>query len=449
MAVLKTVYGKPFHVDRSILPRLRALDEDIKSRWADNRLNLEIQRTLFYGSKIEAVYHSNLIEGNRLTYGETLKVVQENQVIPGKPARDQREARNLWAAIGFAWETAYDPSKVITQHFLRQFHAILLNGIQEDAGQYRLTPNKISGSQQDTPEAFRVPSLMESLSDYLKQATSRNVDNANSPVYSAAAAHALFGQIHPFTDGNGRTARHAIVDTILIRHGYAPCIITDYDKPRYIDALEEAWGSPDEAGDLTALVELMHDIVEAQLQFPGWLASLRNALESVETRYIRQEYDTFLINIQYLRAHFVHNVHLLNASSSPIHGKLIGYPLPTIEKYAAVRDGIMVRQRRHFGLEFRGMGKKSRYMLFFISPKGALGERTPVVLNLMKDTVYGYTGLGALYNHGIDVPDIFQIGYDIKKRRFIANGTAGIRERNPQRLAESFVKQVIERDFTT
>lgn len=447
MVALKTVYSQPFHVDKSLLPRLRALDEDIKSRWADKRLNLEIQRTLFYGSKIEAVYHSNLIEGNRLTYGETQQVVQENQVIPGKPARDQREASNLWAAIDFAWETAFDPSKFITQNFLRQFHGILLNGIQEDAGKYRITPNKISGSQQDTPDAFLVPQLMANLSDYLKQVTSRNAEGAYSPVYSAAAAHALFAQIHPFTDGNGRTARHAIVDTILIRHGYAPCIITDYDKPRYIDALEEAWGSHDEDGDLTMLIELMRENIEDQLQFPGWLASLHTTLKAVETKHIRAEYDAYTIGMQFLRAHFEHNVHILNASSSPIQGKVIKYPLPTIEKYAAVRDGIKVRQRRHFGLEFRGMGIRSRYMFFFITPKGAMADRTPVALNLMKDTDYGYTGLSSLYYRGMAAPDIFLIGYDIKKRRFIASGTAGIRERNPQKLAEGFVKQVIERDF--
>ncbi len=449
MVALKTIYGKPFHVDKSLLPRLRALDEDIKSRWEDKRLNLEIQRNLFYGSKIEAVYHSNLIEGNRLTYSQTLQVIQENQVIAGKPARDQRETSNLWAAIEFAWETAYDPSKPITQNFLRQFHGILLHGIQDDAGQYRDTPIKITGSEQDPPKAFLVPSLMENLSDFLKQATSQTANRIDSPVFSAAAAHALFGQIHPFTDGNGRTARHAIMDTILIRRGYAPCIITDYDKPRYIDALEEAWGSADEDGDLTALTELMRDIIEAQLQFPGWLASLRNALESVETKHIRQEYDDFLINIEYLRAHFVHNVHVLNASNSPIHGKVIRYPLPTIQKYAAVRDGIMVRQRRHFGLEFRGMGNNSRYMFFFITPSDAMADRTPVALNLMKDTDYGYTGLSSLYCRGLAAPNIFQIGYDIKKRRFIASGTAGIRERNPQKLAEGFVKQVVQRDFTT
>jgi len=449
MVTLETIYGKPFQYDRSLLPRLRALEEDIKSRWEDNRLNLEIQRALFYRSKIEAVYHSNTIEGNRLNYGETLQVVQENQVIPGKPLRDQREASNLWAAIDFAWDIAFDPSKFITQNFLRQFHSMLLNGIQEDAGQYRNTPNKISGSQQDTPDAFLIPQLMANLSDFLKQETYPNSENANSPIYSAAAAHALFGQIHPFTDGNGRTARHAIVDTILIRRGYAPCIITDYDKPRYIDALEEAWGSADEAGDLTALIELMRDNIEEQLQFPGWLASLRTALEAVETKYIRPEYDAFLINLEYLRAQFVHNVHILNANNSPIRGKAIRYPLPTIEKYAAVRDGIKVRQRRHFGLEFRGMGKKSRYMFFFVTPQGAISDRTPVVLNLMKDTDYGYTKLSSLYRRGMAAPDIFQIGYDIKKHRFIASGTAGIRERNPQRLAESFVNQVVQRDFAT
>ena len=183
---------------------------------------------------------------------------------------------------------SFDPAKVITQNFVRQFHAILLNGIQEDAGRYRDTNNKISGSANETPEAFLVPQFMADLSDYLKQASSQYAEVHHSPICSAAAAHALFGQIHPFSDGNGRTARHAIVDTILIRQGYPPCIITEDDRPTYIDALESAWGSKEENGDLTALIELMHENIRLQLEAPDWLKSLRPVLRKLNVTIFYQ-----------------------------------------------------------------------------------------------------------------------------------------------------------------
>lgn len=449
MDKLKNIAGKPFHYDDALNSRLEALDKDIKSSWDDGQLSEEAQRQVYEQSKIEAVYHSNRLEGNRLTIGETQQVIKENAVIPGKPYRDQRETTNLVTAINFAWETAFDHTKVITQNFVRQFHDILLDGIQDDAGRYRVTPNKIWGSAHETPEAFLVPQLMANLSDYLKQATSQFAEDTYSPVCSAAAAHALFGQIHPFTDGNGRTARHAIVDTILIRHGYPPCIIAEDDRPIYIDALEKSWGNTEENGDLTALMELMHDNIREQMQFPDWLSSLRAAFEAADTNAIQPEYRFFVQKMEFLRVQFEYYVDMFNAVNLPLRGKVITFPAPSIEKYSLIQNGIRVRQRRHFVLEFRGMGKMSRYLFFFNTPECAIGDRTSMALAAYKSTDAGHIPLSELNARGIVTPDTFEIGYDIRANCFVANGVTGVRKRNPQKLAQSFLKQVIERDFAT
>ena len=249
----RTVYGCPFYFDKSLKARLRDLDERIRTRWEEGLLSVDIQRTLYEQTKVDEVYHSNRIEGNRLTYGETRRVIENRDTIPGKPTLDQIETKSLAAALDFAQEFAFDYTKPVTQSFLRQFHAVLMADIETDAGRYRVTENFIKGSCHSTPDAFLVPQFMTELSDYLAIVTSGDTALNESPIVCAAAAHAKFAQIHPFTDGNGRSAR-ALMNLILRRNGYPPSIIPEDARPRYIYALEIAWND----GDLTSFVELIH-----------------------------------------------------------------------------------------------------------------------------------------------------------------------------------------------
>ncbi len=248
----KTVNGSPFHVDESLKPHLRDLDEEVTAQREDNRLSAVIQRALYEQTRLDEVYHSNRIEGNRLTYSETRRVIQAGDAISGKPPLDQLETANLAAALDFAQEVAFDKTKPVTQNVLREFHAVLMAGIEEDAGRYRKTEVVIQKSSHSTPAAFLVPQFMTELSDFLAAVASPEAELAESPIFCAAAAHALFAQIHPFSDGNGRTAR-ALMNLILRRNGCPPSIIRESQRDHYIDALECAWP----AGDLTPLVKLV------------------------------------------------------------------------------------------------------------------------------------------------------------------------------------------------
>lgn len=250
----KSVFGKPFQCDDNLISRLRRLDVEIRQRWSIDNPNLEIQRQLYQQSRLDEVYHSNRIEGNRLTYDETRRVVEAGDAISGKPSIDQLEAKNLAATLDFAQEVAFDKDQPVTQSCLRQFHAILMRGIETDAGRYREVPVTIAQSSHTPPDPFLVPQLMTALSDYLLIITSLDAYTITSPVVSAAVAHTLFVQIHPFSDGNGRTAR-ALMNLVLRRRSYPPSVIPADARSRYVNSLEAAW----EDGDLTAFVELIKD----------------------------------------------------------------------------------------------------------------------------------------------------------------------------------------------
>lgn len=72
--------------------------------------------------------------------------------------------------------------------------------------------------------------------------------------------HAWLAHIHPYIDGNGRTAR-AITNLELTRAGYPPIIIKKKERDRYIDAL----GEPDDGGDISAFLELIFERLEGTL----------------------------------------------------------------------------------------------------------------------------------------------------------------------------------------
>lgn len=113
-------------------------------------------------------------------------------------------------------------------------HALVLRGIHDEyEGVYRSIPVRISGSSTILPRAQKVPDLMEKLGYWLEK------EETLDPFNKAIEAHYELVTIHPFVDGNGRTAR-LLMNMILIRYGYPPAIIRKKDRLQYVSVLEKA-----------------------------------------------------------------------------------------------------------------------------------------------------------------------------------------------------------------
>ena len=92
---------------------------------------------------------------------------------------------------------------------------------------------RLSGSSVVLPNPVKVPDLMAEMRAWLKSKQKLH------PVEFAAEAHYRLVTIHPFVDGNGRTAR-LLMNMILMMEGYPPAIIRKRDRLAYISALEQA-----------------------------------------------------------------------------------------------------------------------------------------------------------------------------------------------------------------
>jgi len=185
--------------------------------------------------RVELTYTSNAIEGNTLTRQETALVVEKGLTVRGKSLNEHFEAHNHAKALGFIKSLVDKNTKEITESHILEVHHLILQSIDDsNAGQYRRVPVRISGSMIVLPNYIKVPELMSELIDKLFK------NSANyHPVELALLSHYELVTIHPFSDGNGRTAR-LLMNLVLMQNGYPPAIIQKRERDRYITSLEKA-----------------------------------------------------------------------------------------------------------------------------------------------------------------------------------------------------------------
>ena len=194
----------------------------------------QLVQKLWEQMQIEFTYNSNAIEGNTLSLRETQLVIQEGITIHGKSLREHLEARNHPEAIAYIEKLAQKGS-VIEQDDILKVHKFLIRGIDDqNAGKYRTGQVRVAGATFMPPQADRIQPMINEL----LQTLSRNPDEL-TPIELASFFHHKLVYIHPFIDGNGRTAR-LLMNVILLRNDYPFTVLLKVDRPKYLRALSEA-----------------------------------------------------------------------------------------------------------------------------------------------------------------------------------------------------------------
>ena len=220
------------------LDRLRPLPPDVTVRVAQKL-------------RLESSYHSNAIEGNTLTLGETRGLILHGLTAQGKPLRHHLDIEGHDDAVK-AIEDAVTRGEALNGVFIRNLHTVLLREPYEmdavtpdgrptkrliSVGRYKTAPNNVRTSTGEihyyTPPE-QVDSAMNDLIEWYRDQDGRG----EHPIIVAATFHYRFVRIHPFDDGNGRLAR-LLMNMILIRHGYTVAIIEAESRDQYIREIEE------------------------------------------------------------------------------------------------------------------------------------------------------------------------------------------------------------------
>ena len=202
--------------------------------------------------RLEADYHSNAIEGNELTLGETRSLILHGLTAQGKSMRDHLDIEGHDEAVK-AIEGAIKEGQGLSEVFIRNLHRVLLKeDYESDAvtpdgrrvkrtisvGDYKTTPNHVRTSTGETYYFTPPEQVKPAMSDLLDWYKSKELEGEH-PVIIAATFHYRFVRIHPFDDGNGRMAR-LLMNMILIKHGYTVALIRREDRDEYFGQLELA-----------------------------------------------------------------------------------------------------------------------------------------------------------------------------------------------------------------
>lgn len=208
-------------------------------------------------------YHSNHLEGNSLTYGETKALLLFGITAQGKPLQDHFEITGHNEAVNWVIDVVKGDYP-LNENFIRELHTLLLKQSYEvdaitpdgkptkkriNVGSYKTSPNHVKTK---TGEIFyfaspeETPSKMTDLINWYREKYEKKEVN---PIFLAAEFHYKFIRIHPFDDGNGRTAR-ILMNFILMKFDLPPVIIKTEDKANYFAVLQLA-----DAGNVEAFVE--------------------------------------------------------------------------------------------------------------------------------------------------------------------------------------------------
>lgn len=211
--------------------------------------------------ELEVITTSIQIEGNSLTLRETELILSKGITIAGKPLKDHLEAINLSAAFTYL-KSLVKNTEPINGRLVRELHQMILSRIADEwAGTYRTVPVRISGAQHQPPHFLEVPALM----DLWEQELSNSSDL--HPVIAAADAHEKLVTIHPFVDGNGRTAR-LVMNLVLMRAGYPAIVIPSDSASRlaYYDALEATQTASDPHAFRNFIIQATGNMLDRYLQ---------------------------------------------------------------------------------------------------------------------------------------------------------------------------------------
>ncbi len=198
---------------------------------------------------VEYAHNSTAIEGNTLTLVQTKAILEDGLSVGGKSLREIYEVANHRKAFDFVKEHVAK-GDALTEGIARDIHMLLLENILP-GGIYRNVEVRIPG-------AGYFPPAGEDVHAQVKEFFARLAGTADgNSIELAAWTHAELVRIHPFVDGNGRTAR-MLMNYQLMLAGYLPVSVAKEQRIEYYDALE-AYAVHGELGSFADMVAALEE----------------------------------------------------------------------------------------------------------------------------------------------------------------------------------------------
>jgi Fic family protein len=272
--------------------KAKSRQQKIPGRMFYEGLDADIRNSLMKQIIAVWTHDSTAIEGNTLTLGETVQVLELGLTINGKSLKDHQEVYGHARAIDLMQKML--TGKEIIEEHLFELHRTIMPmvpvDVQNPVGEWKKDYNGTTGMSGDKIKYIEyaapqdVPFLMKRWMDGFNRLPHCCPDQS-AAVDAYAWAHMVFVRIHPFFDGNGRMAR-LLANIPVLRSGFPPIVLSPESRGRYIEIL---WKNQLSLGRLERKDDLLpsHSSVREfkDLLIHEW----KNTTELVEEAVIKQE----------------------------------------------------------------------------------------------------------------------------------------------------------------
>lgn len=311
-----TIYSLEASASEKLASHLRKLHERVDLLRGQGHLTPDTLQSYYGAKRMEQVAESNALEGSTLSVGETELAVLKGATLTGHNPRFVRDAIDLDAALRRLAELARDSSPTNVEQ-LQEVHGLVL-GKRPGAGIFRRERVRIAGAKHVPPKTWeRVMAAMESWESWSL------ANPSTSPLIRGTVLHAWLAHIHPYIDGNGRTAR-AVTNLELVRGGFPPIIIKKKDRPRYLEAL----ATSDEAGDLGPFFDLVLSREEGALRGLELAARKAQGYDPAGAKIKRAQSQRLQIWNRSVELLYDMLLHELESTVGPHAGEISGHVYP-------------------------------------------------------------------------------------------------------------------------
>lgn len=449
MSLHKITPPKDISVSGEVAALLQQIDENVQRlnerRPFDKQIETEIRKE-FLPDRVTATLN---IEGIAATRRQTLAIM-DAMVLSQNAAKEDQEILNALKADEFVYEQ-YESGADLDPSMIREVNKLLLDGVRGEAGSFRTVGVEISGASFRPPEPNEIDPLVRELTEILKDADFLH------PIIQAAWLHHQLSYVHPFIDGNGRTAR-LLQDFILLKRDLYPIGVPSAQRDRYYQALQKAdcadW---DEIVALLAQNQLqtigkIDAITRAPEERQKWIATLTKVASQKKTGALHKQYVVWKSRMDQIRDAFCRAAKELDESSDVIGVSFRWYDTIEFDDWKAlVSSGRRPPFTWSVFLRFSMDGEQIYKLIgFFARHREAASDFTS---DLREIVSMQFTGIPA---RSEEKPDFINFSDpDIRLRELLYHGDAlhvftesgGNRTSADNKVVEKVVKEVFEDVF--
>lgn len=248
-------YIPPFEITNNMLDRVSSIMKSIGK--LDNYKDLNKMPILRRNNRIKSIHSSLAIEANSLSLEQVKDVIDGKKVIG--PQNEIQEVKNAYEAYKMIREV--NPYSLDD---LKKVHGVMTYLVAKDSGEFRKGNEGVFDEKGNCihvcPPPEQVNRLMNGLFDWMKE--SKNTVN---PLILSCVFHYEYVFIHPFTDGNGRTARlwqNVILSNWEEVFEYVPI---ESQIKKYQEDYYSAINNCNKTGNSTEFIEFMLKMIDETL----------------------------------------------------------------------------------------------------------------------------------------------------------------------------------------